>query len=213
MSDHTTATATVEIKLDGVGASGSLEAVRRVFVERGVRGLLSLASRMDSGAIEDAVAASSDLGVVLGAMESGSGLKIISESDPLASARLRGLHVKLEVLEKAGGVLQPGEVAGLLRMSRQAVGKRRRSGQLLALSTGKRGFEYPACQFGDGGVVPGLGEVLAAFADEVDPWMQLAFLVAPHGSLDGETPLDLMRRGEIDPVIRLAANVGEQGAL
>ncbi len=211
MSNHTPAT--LEIALEGVGANGSLEAVRRVFVERGVRGLMSLALNMDSGAIEDAVAASSDLGVVLRAMESGSGMKIVSESDPLAAARLRGLQMKLEVLEKAGGALQPGEVAGLLRMSRQAVGKRRRVGKLLALSTGKRGFEYPACQFGEGGVVPGLAEVLAAFVDDVDPWMRLAFLVTPHGSLDGETPLDLMWRGDLEPVIRLAMNVGDHGAL
>ena len=93
MSDHTPATATMEITHDGVATSGSLEAVRRVFVERGVRGLMSLALHMDSSAIEDAVAAPSDLGVVLGAMESGSGLKFISQSDPLASARLRGLHI------------------------------------------------------------------------------------------------------------------------
>lgn len=211
MSSHTPAT--LGIALEEVGVKGPLEAVRRVFVERGVRGLMSLALNMDSGAIEDAVAASSDLGVVLSAMESGSGMKIVSESDPLAAARLRGLQMKLQVLEKAGGALQPGDVAELLRMSRQAVGKRRKTGKLLALSTGKRGFEYPACQFGEGGVVPSLAEVLAAFVDDVDPWMRLAFLVTPHSSLNDETPLDLMWRGEIEPVIRLATNVGEHGSV
>lgn len=207
-----TAAATLEIKLDGSGATGRFEAVRRIFVERGVRGLMSLAASMETGAIEEAVAASSDLGVVLSAMESGSGLKMIAKSDPLAAARIRGLQMKLDVLEKAGGTLQPSEVAELLRMSRQAVGKRRRNGQLLALSTGKRGFEYPACQFWEDGVVSGLGDVLAAFGDEVDPWMKLAFLVTPNGSLDGGIPLDLMRRGKISEVIRLAENVGVHGA-
>ncbi len=43
--------------------------------------------------------------------------------------------------------------------------------------------------------------------------MRLAFLVTPHGSLDGETPLDLMWRGELEAVIRLAMNVGDHGAL
>jgi len=207
-----TAAATLEIELDGSGATGRFEAVRRVFVERGVRGLMSLAARLETGAIEEAVAASSDLGVLLSAMESDSGLKMIVKSDPLAAARIRGLQMKLDVLEKAGGTLQPSEVAELLRMSRQAVGKRRTNGQLLALSTGKRGFEYPACQFGDEGVVSGLGDVLAAFAEEVDPWMRLAFLVTPNRSLDGGTPLDLMRRGKIGEVIRLAENVGVHGA-
>jgi len=210
---NNTPSATLEIALDRAGTYGSLKAVRRVFVERGVRGLVSLALNMDSSAIEDAVAASSDLGVVLSAIESGSGMRIISESDPLAAARLRGLQMKIDLLVKAEGTLQPGEVAELLRISRQAVGKRRRNGALLAVPRGKRGFEYPACQFGDGGVVPALAKVIGAFADEVDSWMRLEFLVTPHGSLNGETPLDLMRQGEIGPVIRLAMNVGEHGAL
>lgn len=199
--------------IDEIVGDQSRKALHRVFLERGVRGLMSLAMNMDSGAIEKAVVESSDLGVLLKAMESKSGMKIIKGVDPLAPARLRGLQMKLDLLETAGGALQPSEVADLLRMSRQAVGKRRREGKLLALETGRRGFEYPACQFGDGGVVGGLAEVLAVLTEDVDCWMKLGFLVNPAESLDGEAPLDLMWRGEIEPVIRLARSVGEHGAV
>ena len=181
-------------------------------MERGIRGLVSLVLAMEPTVIRSAVSEARDLGVLLKALESKAGLKLITAEDPLAAARLRGLQMKLELLERAGGALQPSEVAGLLRMSRQAVGKRRRNGKLLAVVTGRRGFEYPACQFGDGGVVPGLAEVLAAFDDDVDSWMRLSFLVSPLGSLGGDAPLDLLRLGEIEPVVHLARSVGEHGA-
>ncbi len=142
------ATATITTAIEQIAGDGALKALHRVFLERGVRGLLSLTLNMDPGAMEEAVAESSDLGALLSAMESTSGMKIITGNDPLAAARMRGLRMKLDLLEKTGGALQPSEVAELLRMSRQAVGKRRREGRLLALETGRRGYEYPACQFG-----------------------------------------------------------------
>ncbi len=186
--------------------------VDRVFLARSIRGLISLAVNMDSGAVEKAVAESTDLGVLLSAMESKSGLRLITRGGPLAAARLRGLQAKLDLLERAGGALQPREVAALLRMSRQAVGKRRAAGTLLGVATGRRGYEYPVCQFVDGGVVDGLNEVLSAFDEDVDPWMQLAFLVTARDSLGGEQPLDALRRGEVDAVVRAAKIHGEHGA-
>jgi hypothetical protein len=207
------AAATITTAIEQVAGDGAFKALHRVFLERGVRGILSLTMNMDSGAIEAAVAESSDLGTLLSAMESTSGMKILTGEDPLAAARMRGLRMKLKLLEKAGGAMRPNEVAGLLRMSRQAVGKRRREGRLLGLETGRRGYEYPACQFGDGGTIGGLAQVLAAFAEDVDPWTRLAFLLNPNDALGGEVPLDLMWRGEVEPVVRLAAIVGEHGAV
>jgi hypothetical protein len=97
-------------------------------------------------------------------------------------------------------------------MSRQAVGKRRAAGTLLGVPTGSRGYEYPACQFADGGVVEGLAEVLSAFDDDVGPWMRLAFLVTASDALGGEPPVDVLRRGEVDAVARAARIHGEHGA-
>jgi len=187
--------------------------VERAFLARSLRGVLSLVLNMEPGAVQEAVAESTDLGVLLNAMESKTGLRLIARADPLATARLRGLQGKLELLERAGGTLQAGEVATLLRVSRQAVGKRRKAGTLLGVQVGRRGFEYPACQFADGGVVDGLAEVLSAFAVDVDAWMRLAFLMGANDALGGEQPIELLRRGEVEAVVRAARIHGEHGAV
>lgn len=190
----------------------TVKPVERAFLARSIRGVLSLVLNMESVAVQEAVAESTDVGVLLSAMESKAGLRLIARTEPLGTARLRGLQAKLNLLERAGGTLQAGEVATLLRVSRQAVGKRRKAGTLLGLLVGRRGFEYPACQFVDGAVVDGLAEVLSAFAEDVDPWMRLAFLVTGNHALGGEQPLDMLRRGEVEAVVRAARIYGEHGA-
>jgi len=204
--------ATVTAFLGEFVGDRAVKPIERVFMARSIRGVISLVLNMESSAVQKAVAESTDLGVLLSAMESKSGLTLITRNDPLAAARLRGLQMKLDLLERAGGALQPREVAVLLRMSRQAVGKRRMAGTLLGVPTGRRGYEYPACQFVDGGVVGGLAEVLSAFDEDVDPWMRLAFLMTANDSLGGELPMDALRRGEVNAVARAARIHGEHGA-
>ena len=204
--------AAVSAFLGEIVGDRSVKPVERAFLARSIRGVLSLVLNMESGAVHKAVAESTDLGVLLSAMESKTGLRLIARTDPLATARLRGLQAKLDLLERAGGTLQAGEVATLLRMSRQAVGKRRTAGKLLGVQAGRRGFEYPACQLVDDGVVDGLADVLAAFPDDVDSWMRLAFLVTGNDALEGQRPLDLLRRGEVEAVVRAARIYGEHGA-
>ena len=198
--------------LDEIAERRNVRPLDRVFLERGFRGLVSLALNMESNAVEAAVAEKNDLEVLIRGLESKAGLRLARQIDPLAAARVRGLQIKRELLTRAGGTLQPREVAELLGMSRQAVGKRRRAGKLIAVQTGRRGYEYPACQFEDTGVIENLEVVLGAFADDIDDWMQLAFLINPNESLGGESPLDLLRRGEVDAVARAARIHGQHGA-
>ncbi len=197
---------------DEIAGRRNVRPLDRVFLERGIRGLVSLTLSMESNAVEAAVAETNDLEVLIRGLESKAGLRLARRIDPLAAARVRGLQMKRELLERAGGTLQPREVAELLGMSRQAVGKRRRAGKLIAVQTGRRGYEYPACQFEDTGAIDNLEEVLGAFADDIDAWMQLAFLINPNESLGGESPLDLLRRGELGAVARAARTHGEHGA-
>jgi hypothetical protein len=208
---ETNTTALVAV-FDEIAELRDMRPLDRVFLERGIRGLVSLALNMESNAIEAAVAEASDLEVLIRALESKAGLRLARRLDPLAAARVRGLQMKGELLERAGGTLQPREVAELLGISRQAVGKRRRVGKLIAVRMGHRGYEYPACQFEDTGVIRDLDEVLGAFADDVEAWMQVAFLVNPNESLGGESPLDLLRQGKVDSVVRVARVHGEHGA-
>jgi hypothetical protein len=197
---------------DEMAGRRNVRPLDRVFLERGIRGLVSLTLNMESNAVEAAVAETDDLEVLIKGLESKAGLRLARRIDPLAAARIRGLQMKRELLQRAGGTLQPREVAELLGMSRQAVGKRRRAGKLVAVQTGRRGYEYPACQFEDTGAIENLEKVLGAFADDTDAWMQLAFLINPNESLGGESPLDLLRRGETDTVVQAARTHGEHGA-
>jgi hypothetical protein len=140
-------------------------------------------------------------------LEQPEALAALRPRDPLASARLRGLRLKRQILEAEGGTVTAEALAGALGMSRQAVDKRRRRGALIALSLGKRGLAYPVWQVG----LDGLPAVLRELHD-LDPWTQAAFMLAPNRWLDGETPLTLLRRGEREGVVAAARLYGEQVA-
>jgi len=135
-------------------------------------------------------------------------LAALAPSDPLAAARLRGAQVQQSLLN---GAYSSEEVAKLLRMTRQGVDKRRRQGQLLGLSVGRRGYRYPAWQFQEGNVLPGLPDILAAFTD-LNPWTQAVFFTTGDLRLGGKTPLEVLQAGQVDAVVQAAAAYGHQGA-
>jgi len=134
----------------------------------------------------------------------------VETPSPLLPALLRGAQAKRQLLEAEGGTLSAAEVARLLRLSRQAVDKQRRTGRLLALRAGPS-WRYPAWQFIDGQSLPGLPEVLAALR-AVSPWTTAAFLLSRNTRLGERRPVDLLRRGELDAVERAAQAHGEHGA-
>ncbi|MFO1155718.1 MAG: hypothetical protein U1E43_02585 [Rhodospirillales bacterium] len=115
--------------------------------------------------------------------------------EPLAAARLRGLHAKAKLIEDAGGLLDAGEVAQLLGIGRDAVGKRRQADRLLAVPRGDRAFGYPRCQFGEHGLLPGFEQLLAA-SRGVPPWTRLALLTSAQDELGGRTPIEALRAGD-----------------
>lgn len=131
----------------------------------------------------------------------------LAPSDPLAAARLKGMRLKLDLLYRDGQPLKSEEVASLLHVTRQAADKRRRNGQLLAVSLGRRGYLYPVWQFHEGRVLAGLDRVLAELK-EYDPWTQLMFLVSGDLRLDGATPLERLKAGDIDSVVWAASCYG-----
>jgi len=138
-------------------------------------------------------------------------LHLFHSEDPLAAARLRGVQIKLELLYEDGDPLTSEHVAELLRITRQAVDKRRSKHQLLAITTGRRGYLYPLVQFQDQGVIPGLDRVLQALKD-FSPWTQLMFLKSGDIRLAGKTPLECLKAGEVDQVVWAAQHYGKQGA-
>jgi len=150
--------------------------------------------------------------ILLAALESERGLAVLSQDDPLAEARLRGIEARQRLLTAEGGTLGVQEVAPLLNISRQAVYKRYRAGRLLAVDCGRHGYAFPAWQFVPGGVLPGLAEVLEALSD-LDPWMKLAFFLSENVALKGKSPLDALRRGRFQDILRSAELYGQHGAV
>src|SRR5580692_6487713 len=94
---------------------------------------------------------------------------------PLVKARLRGAIAMRELLSDDGGALTGPQVAELLGISRQAVDKRRKAGQVLAVELPRRGLLYPAWQF-EPKVRPHVEAVLAALRAH-DAWAQARFFV------------------------------------
>ena len=181
--------------------------VREIFWQRSLRAIEELKA-LDERKLVEAVKAPTDFSVLLSALNTEEALASIRVRDPLAGARLRGFEAKRNLIDAEGGALSSAQVAQLLKISRQAVDKRRKEGKLLALELGRKGYRYPSWQFG----LEGLADVLAALKDR-DGWEQLAFFLNPTAALDDRTPVEVLRKGKgnIAAVVAAAAVYGEQG--
>lgn len=134
-------------------------------------------------------------------------LAALRRRDPLAPARLRGLRAKKQLLDAEGGAMCGRELAEAIGITRQAVDKRRLNGKLIGLNLGKRGYAYPVWQLG----LDGLDTVLAELR-QFDPWTQALFMLSTNSWLEGETPLAMLRRGQLGEVLAAANHFGEQTA-
>lgn len=189
----------------------SSDPVRTAFLARALNALARLTPELGEGVLGDAAGAESDLGVLVRALAAPGVLGLLAHDDPLARARLRGLEFRGEILRREGGTLSADQVATHLGLSRQAVDKRRRAGKLIGLSLGRRGYAYPVWQLGQEGILPGLEEVLTSL-NVHDPWMRATFFLSGDPRLDGATPLEELRRGNVEAVRRAASAYGEHGA-
>jgi hypothetical protein len=185
--------------------------LRMAFLARAMNALAALTMELGEEALGNATGASSDYQVLLCALETPDALRTLQRLNPLTAARLRGLFARSRLLDAEGGALTVDDVAKILHLTRQGVDKRRRARKLLGLDAGRRGYLYPAWQFGLDGLLPGIEEVLEVI-NVHDPWMRTAFFLNGNDYLAGETPLAELRRGHLDEVRRAAGAYGEQGA-
>jgi hypothetical protein len=70
----------------------------------------------------------------------------------------------------------------------------------------------PGFQFHEGKTLEGLEAVLGTLS-ALDPWMQLNFFTNPNERLGKSTPIEALRDGKAEDVVRVASAYGEQGAL
>jgi hypothetical protein len=189
----------------------AVEPLRKIFVTRALNAVAELSKNIREVSLQAASSASSDVSVLLRALEDAETTEELRKDDPLLPARLRGIEARQQLLEAEGGTLAAEQVAKLLSISRQAVDKRRRSSRLLGVTRGRRGYAYPVWQFSEHGTLPDLEPVLKVLSHH-DPWMQIAFMLNANTRLDGSTPLSELRKGRTDAVLDAARSYGEHGA-
>jgi hypothetical protein len=181
-----------------------------VFFSRAFNALSSITNELSAQSVEELTASSTDFELLVNAVSATSTAAASTDADPLIRAKLRGIEHRKRILEKLGGTLSAEQVSELIGISRQAVDRRRSQNQLIGLTQGKRGYAYPAFQFEDGKTLDGLKEVLDALSGH-DPWMQSIFFANGNDRLTGKTPLDALRQGKTEAVVRAAEAYGEQG--
>ena len=135
----------------------------------------------------------------------------ICETNPLAEAQIRGIKIKQEILSAEGGTISSEDAAKILNITRQGIDKRRKAGHLIGVSVGRRGYRYPVWQFAGDGILKGLDKVFSELIGH-DPFMQIIFILNPNTRLDGDTPLNKLRSGDVASVIAAAKAYGEHGA-
>ena len=108
---------------------------------------------------------------------------------------------------RAGGALTIHQAAGVLG-SMEAVNEAVAARELLCVEDDGANL-YPAFQFQDSGVAPGMGEVLKA-TPNTSPWELLQFFVAGDEGLGSDSPMELIK-GSLEDIERAVrfARVGE----
>lgn len=186
-------------------------AQRSAFAARALGAVADVMDATDQEALAELSAAATNLEVLTRALVRLVETRATEPDSPLRAARVRGIKMREDLLRAGGGVLAVSEVARALGISRQAVDKRRKAWQLLAIDLGKRGYLYPACQFLDEITLRGVADVLRVMKDHT-PWSILRFLVNGNSRLHGRPPITLLRNSEIKPVLAAASQFLEHGA-
>jgi hypothetical protein len=182
------------------------KSIRGAFAVRSLEAVSRMALKSSEDTICRAVSAPTDIGALARAVSEEAASPAVSELDEKAELLARGAELKEELIRRAGGYLSASEVSKLLGISRQAVDKRRRSGKLIAVPI-KGDNAYPRCQFDREGVILGLQEALSSMPIE-SPWMRLEWLLTPDDALSGRSPLDALKAGDRESVLRIARGHG-----
>lgn len=100
------------------------------------------------------------------------------------------------------------EAARITGATRQNIERLRKQKKVIAIRVGAR-WRYPSWQFDPdypSGVIPGIAETLGHL--HLSPSGTAAWLLTPLATLRQQTPIELLRRGEVNPVIDLAEDHG-----
>jgi len=135
----------------------------------------------------------------------------LPSEDEMRAVRLANLRrsfaARQALLEDA---LSVSDVAAILGVGRQTPHDRHRAGTLLAVKD-KGQWRFPVWQFdpdGPDGVLEGLPEANRALRGPVSDIGRVRWFITPKPLLDGRTPLEALRSGNVDEVVAEAEALG-----
>ena len=116
-----------------------------------------------------------------------------------------------KLLSAEGGCVDVNEAAALFRkpepVTRQALTDRIRNGDIIAYKTSGGQYRVPRWQFRpEGGVLPGMADALAILRKDPSfgTLTPFAFFLQAHPLTSGNTPLQALRQGNLNDVLRAA---------
>lgn len=141
----------------------------------------------------------------------------IEEAGPVRRSKGTGLGERLSLQEGrerlqryatprplenwAGPVAGAGEIEKSMGIPRSTLSHWQKRGAVIGLLRGERKLAYPLDQFVDARPLEGLADVLKMAPDARSAWL---WLRQPHGALEGKAPLDMLKSGERDLVVKIA---------
>lgn len=164
--------------------------------------------RMTAEDIQRAVAAPTAAATVVEVLNASPEVGLAQET-ATTRALARGALVKEEMIAAAGGCLTSSQAAKLLGIGVTAVNNRRARRTILSVPLSGGEFGFPARQFAEREVRPGIPEIVKA-AESLSPWVLLSILL---DGVKGGTPLidRLDDPGVRRDVLRRVRSYGAQG--
>ncbi|WP_245573056.1 antitoxin Xre/MbcA/ParS toxin-binding domain-containing protein [Lichenihabitans psoromatis] len=111
-------------------------------------------------------------------------------------------YAKARPLESwAGPTAGTGEIEETLGIPRSTLSSWQQNGSVIGLLRGERKRAYPLEQFVDARPLEGVADILKVTPDARSAWL---WLRQPHGSLQHRLPLDVLKEGGREAVVRAA---------
>jgi hypothetical protein len=128
-------------------------------------------------------------------------------------AKLNSVGVEDDLHNAEGGGVSSAEFARELGISNETVRSYLKANRLIAWRKDLKNLRFPAWQIHNGSILAGLEEVLeCAKRKEWTTEDIISFFLTPRDMLKGQRPLDLLRNGDAEPVLRAARQEGDIGA-
>ncbi|MGE4341412.1 MAG: hypothetical protein AB7E55_36520 [Pigmentiphaga sp.] len=174
------------------------------------RALSRAATIASEDLIYKALGRSTDIGAVVELLRATAPLLAAEEDiDPQLSSSIASLEAEEALIQRAGGLKDADWVGKYLSIIPKSVAAKARRNELLAISRGDRNL-YPAFQFENGGVIPGVRELLEVLP-LTNGWSRLSFLLAPDPGLDDRSPIDAFKTDR-EAALEVARTADIQGA-